>query len=585
MIRYKRNQQMAFNKTQILADMKLASPGSRQSTLTKALDAYLHVTIEEINVGIQYGRKQFNNTGQFSLNRTRIRNAIHKYNTRTKKGGTIYWSQWFEQNYPLVTVIPTPGRGKGSKNKFTSLAKLNISMSEFAQLSKQLYNTQSIQERHIDPYVELVEAGQMCIDWIPVDIHSLQDYIAMTEHNLANLTATELDSAYGRTIYANWMMAQNWLAYIANTNSIPQFYDPNQGLPGDRKYYKGMSLQQTSSQVRTAVLGDCVELDISNMAFTYMLSQIHPDDRRKFELLDYIKNRDAWRTGLAKVLQKNWLDKDGVKRELHSETALKIVKQAIQILAFGGKTHNSYPVTDADGNIYYKNTSLSDIIRNKTARDAFLNHSKIKAIIAEIKDITSFVTDATAETDPELAKQFTNGRGLDRSALLCYLYRVAETGIMNDVKKLVDLVGAKPLLTVHDGMYLDSLTTDQFVRIQDAIGELHGDLYKLTRTEHSAKYKIVDWNEVHEQEAQHAARIKREEQTARDWVAQAADTTQPIDYAKRNQQITIGKILYEEVQRNRLLLADIQNDPESYAAYQTYQADQINRLQQLEVIQ
>jgi len=372
---------------------------------------------------------------------------------------------------PLYTIKE---KGNSLKQK-VSLMELNF---DFINLIR----TQSTEDLLIKLYGDIDISDPKLVDLTPINIKSLESYIK----------ANEALTKRNETIQRYHDEANMILTVAKATNKVfPQII--NESSYG-RRYYKGKNLQQCSSVVRKAALGDHYEYDLNAAVYSIKLNLCSFFSETKFTYTsEYLEYKDAIRKRLAKLV---FEDTD----KFH----LDIIKQAINAIGFGArKNGNGY----FDENGTWKQTSLQDIfsykskttgklILAKSKFDSFINDKWVENFINEQQQMTSLITDYYKTNEivtKETHKFLVDGRNsINQNRLMAFVFQSIERIIMDSACEFINSTGAKVLLRVHDAVY-----TDKKINLQ----ELHHKIFTEFQSDNLtwAGSKIISFTEVQSQ--------------------------------------------------------------------------------------
>ena len=306
------------------------------------------------------------------------------------------------------------------------------------------------------------------IDFAPVDLHSLNNYIRATKSN------TNKNANYQAKLKRNLKTAE--MVYLVAQNQggyLPQVQNPS---TFGRMYYKSLNLQNAPKEVRHAALGDCYEWDISNSVWAWKYNYVkqylesHGESMFLFETLEYIDKKSAIRKQIAQDL---W--------EHNPHYKIDTVKQCLTAISFGAtKTGGGY--TDSAG--YFKTNALKSILKYEDKLEAFVNHSLVKPLMEEQKKLNAIIMFSVADrTDLREIPQLVDSRGrLKTNAVVAYLYQHAERKIIEGVKLLFK--DYKPLLTVHDAIYTKRRPNAETIQQAKLFLADNNDYVRLVETPH-----------------------------------------------------------------------------------------------------
>jgi hypothetical protein len=388
-----------------------------------------------------------------------------------------------------------------------------------------------INQKYIDLLIDTIDTKQLVdmfygsyedsnMVMIPIDMKSTKGYIASTEYQLNN---TNTNENHRNKMIANLRQAK-YIKLIADhyyskygCYVLPHI--PNKSEYG-RTYYKGLSLQNCSKEVRAAALGTHYQYDLYAAIFAIklylaeeILKPLGKSVWREFTYTtDYLENKDMIRKRLSKHIQAY---PDGIK----------LVKQAITSIGFGSRI--------SDGSwlegLVWQTTSIKDIIKNKYDLERFITDDWVKQFHMEQKELTKLIVNHYLE-EPNFVEKITNLRDIksangnwSKQRIMSYLFQHSETLIIDIITENIN-----PIIKIHDAFLVkDKIPTEQLLNIKRTLNEV-SEFFKIELTE------VQGWNsfDAITEEIRHKEFIKHEELKANNGIM-------PIKYTKKYSKISI----------------------------------------------
>jgi hypothetical protein len=438
----------------VLATLKQHFPKPTNSA-QRALDKYVRVLEAQLNECVLNGRsayqrkldfytislyKQRNGGGQIGPNKIRFQNWLETNNLELFKVvelGTNYNKQLTTIKLsPLVTI---------RKTAISALSALP-EQSHADQISDQQKSSQTLFEQ-LFPEVEELS---------PDEIKQLFDIVQINQQSLKH--------------YIHWLKTGSTLLkpeqrehYLEQAERIQQLTDHADGFLFQRKkpskfgriYYDGISVQNINKELRRAILGPCWEHDIRSSVFTWKMCYA----KDCYQLLDTEKTlnqifsatisflRDK-KEFMASVRYMTFLEDTRVPRDLQS----KLIKRAITAIGFGARVNGSGKMLK---NSEWMDTSLAQIIKNKTELQRFISCPLIKDFIREQKILDAVIF----HTDKGDTKAFFDGADvhtqsgrLSQSKVIAFMYQHYETQLMDLIHKRLEAKGKTVIARIHDAI-------------------------------------------------------------------------------------------------------------------------------------
>jgi len=406
------------------------------------------------------------------------------------KNKTYYIWKEFKDVMPIIYITEEGDNLKHLISKAIildqKLVNLLIDNSDAHELVKMYYGTMSLNDMVM----------------IPIDMKSLEGYIATTEYNLAN---KKTNNNHKNKMLANLRTAK----YI---RLISKYYYPNYGIyvlphiPSKseygRTYYKGINLQNVSKEVRSAVLGKHYQYDMYAAVFAiklYLAEEIYANKDESFYgkftyTKEYLEQKDKIRTRLGKLITAY---PDGTK----------LAKEALTAIGFGARMAGGAWL---DG-LVWQTSSIKDIIKNKDDFKSFVNDSWLKQFHKEQKLLTSLIVSeymkskSFVETIDKLPEIKSVNGNYNKHKIMSYLFQQSETMIMDIITENVNVI-----VRIHDAFLTkEKITNDKLLEIKRALSNT-SKYFKIDMTE------IEGWTSIDivKDEIEHKEFIKEQERLA-----------------------------------------------------------------------
>lgn len=383
--------------------------------------------------GNQYGE-------QISLDE--LRNQFnYRYN---HNGKTLYWFDWFRDNFPLWREIT---KGTNIKGRNTEVIITFDMLRAFglidAEAVVEAWETELKKLRKQNPDKDYK------IDWIKIDLENLQRYIKQTEETIRVQQHKKQTDARTNQMEINLIEAKIIEAFAVGYGQedicpmtgvtrylVPQVYYEHKYMR--RRYYvSSINLQNLHSKLREVLTGYgwAVDLNSSVWSFYRLLCDWANIESSTIDML--IENKDSFRKSVGDVLHNTYTNKRA-----------KTVKTAITALGFGANP-------TAFG-------AIDKIIKNSDDLKAFNSHPYIQDLIRIQRQLTDWIKIEYADeiavlrNDPE----FTVGRNFNYKKFMAKLYQNYETVVMEELIQFLEDSGSEVVLWVHDGVYVRNKRPD-----------------------------------------------------------------------------------------------------------------------------
>jgi hypothetical protein len=368
--------------------------------------------------------------------------------TRTK------WSQWITDNQ--ASIIRVVEKGSNLTNLKSGILPQGVDIMDLINI--RLEDTEKFFQETHGHSVEKALEGELTMEFVPVDMRSLQAYINTVQAEI--LEQSSMHSKRSQMMLTQLAQARSIQALVKETNRQLSQYIPDSKkdyytdflvqFTGEsdffgRIYNTGFSLQNVRSEVRVAALGNCHEYDISACVFSVYAHLANDRGVKADSFTAYNEMKQEIREHLAEQM---------TNTNLPMSAKIKIVKQAITAIGFGA--NKSTGRWDKEKNTWINN-AIADVIYNKEDREIFLSQGFITDLMNDIKALADAVTQ---DIDPELKQRrelrndtergYGTGR-FSKKKYLAFLYQNAETMIMDTV--LSKHPNAEIMLRVHDAVY------------------------------------------------------------------------------------------------------------------------------------
>jgi hypothetical protein len=429
----------------------------------------------------------------FFINRSRLQNTL---GTKMVKGTRYYVLNIMEQAPERIFFDVEVGSNLTEKITMIrlnyDLEELLIATGDNAELIKLLFAK----------YSNEIENNN--VDWIPIDLDSLNAYIHANKNSTDRKTFPEKSiKKFNQYLYEALrikLIAEHFGGLMPNILATTNFA---------RKYYQGTNLQNTSKIVRHAALGQCYEYDMESSVFAWKYSWYkNYCHNMGYNFLMFPGTEDILRkkAAIRKMLARAVFDTD-------DDWAVVLIKRAITAIGFGAPLRVSgYPVSNG----LYEQTALNTIITSKVRLQKFISHPWIQMFNTEQEVMNEFIMESVQtngedqflKTIPELVNA---GGKLKKNSVISYKYQSAERDLLEWLISFC--VDSEIILTVHDCIY-----TKYPINLRDVRFGLMdiGDYYKISESTHK-KYSYDYGLDEHTQ------RIQAEERAAKGYMGTWSD--------------------------------------------------------------
>ncbi|OAH42752.1 hypothetical protein AX777_05810 [Sphingobium yanoikuyae] len=338
------------------------------------------------------------------------------------------WNE-FKDIFPLVIeqvkgsnlTRTTIGNEKNTKVTITNKRFIAMLLNERAPATvfEELFKNANLNEADVEP--------------IEIDMENLQNYIENTQYALDKATATALRAKLEKSLYQAqlvYKVGEHTLAE-AGVAFLPMM--PSKS-PFGRTYYKGLNIQNVTKEVRSAIIGPHFQYDMNAAVYAVklaMLNEYHGGENNIINGLignrtrEYLDNKTAIRNRLAKEVFTHV--------DITWDYKVRNIKNALTAIGFGAKASSGFWFD----NNSVKGPALTEIIKDKVARETFLNDPFVVAFLSEQQEIEDDILamlraneryDEICEVIREAND--TNGK-VTKSLLMAYAYQQYETFLMD----------------------------------------------------------------------------------------------------------------------------------------------------------
>ena len=475
-----------FEINELVSAMNNYIPEKTSGKYYSIAKKYLDLCVSEMLTG--YGRDRHSSddadTVKIYIEQNIRQMHTHRYNK------TQYWYTWLSSQFPLwIKVRNGYNNGKSNPTIVRSLVSLR-ELVDYRISESQGYLLTPVTDSNHD---------------VPLDSDSIINYIVHKQkiitsgraHNLAK-EASKLNDALRVLEYIN-----------QHGTSMAHRYDTK---PNGRRYCTGFNLQNFSSEVREAALGNCLKLDLNTAMLVFyrtVLRELDPG-YPAHGLTALIDDKNLVRKQLASLITNT--------KMRHEDKIKYLVKRGIAAIGFGSKPSSGYG-------------ALPDIIYNRDDRQRFIDSEYVQMLQADIEHfnaVTSqvYTKEYVKEHYPDALKAGVNGNRFSRNAFNSYLYQGIESIIMDWFMAEVDKqYPGMMLLHVHDCIYVKPHVSLDFLRgIQWKMQQRFGASWTFDREKIEAYSHVADIQHSHKQH------IQAEELKAQQYQSKFVDT-QPITVA------------------------------------------------------
>ena len=267
------------------------TPTNNRTSYRVVAETYIENCIREIhNYVIFHSTKASSNKKLYYVSLT---NMHERY---LMPGTNELWHRWITRN--SLSIIRVITKGDNIKREKSGVILQGITIMDLIDIA-----TEDSGDYFDKCYGNFMHQN-LPIEWIPIDIKSLKNYIKSTQSALKQYSA---HSTMGKTLTRYIASAQSILALTLETKKryhhkqppysnyyLIQFCKPQEAFQ-PRKYYKGISLHNVPRIVREAALGECYEYDINAgvYAFYAYLADVMNLDMPVFAM--YLQNKQEVR--------------------------------------------------------------------------------------------------------------------------------------------------------------------------------------------------------------------------------------------------------------------------------------------------
>jgi hypothetical protein len=353
------------------------------------------------------------------------------------------------------------GNGRKKGNRFEQNSEVYMFNQNLIDL---LIDTADVEQLVALYYGELTDNTIDSLEVVPIDMHSLDAFIENTNREIQLSTK---NSKHEATLYRNLRQAKyiklisEYFYSAFDRHVLPQIPNPSEY---GRVYYKGINIQNSTKEVRTACLGNHCVYDLNAAVYAIKLMMVRKilkdnniDDYGHFT---YTKEYLDWKSPIRKKLAEH------IKKYPDPE---KLVKEAITAIGFGARIGGGSWQVDGE----WHTTSIEDIIMNPTDRHNFMNDPWIKEFVREQQAITTIITDefkkdkSFCESVANVPNMFKNNK-IRKSQIMSYVFQHAEKAIMDQITSKIPVVAR-----VHDSFItLNKLSNEQITDIKYQLSNL-----------------------------------------------------------------------------------------------------------------
>lgn len=411
-----------FDLDKIVLAMQAHWPSKKCNHRQVATD-YYNLVKDEVTRGILKSDPEQIKLKLVPVNFKRIRHSTARYGA---KGDQKYWFDWFQEHHPLMQKhhqgYKIGNKGVLTMIKFTRELDIMIADQDAAEIFKSIY----------------AGAVDSDIDFVPVDLKSLTNYINHTQDSIRYLASNDQRQ---ETLKDNLKSAE-LIKLIAEftDGELPQIVNVSKF---GRRYYRGPNLQSASKIVRQAALGHCWQYDIEASVFAWKLDTAKELDHgiKLPATLDYLQFKNKKREQLAEIVFGN-----------RSERSIKTIKQVITAVGFGARTTNTVWRLE---NGQWRTSALKELIYSNESLKRLFADTWFSEFVQEQDAITKLIFNAVKE-HPSIASNplLISERGLlSKNRVVSFLYQQTEAQIIQALNQVLESNGHKMLLLCHDGFY------------------------------------------------------------------------------------------------------------------------------------
>jgi len=438
---------------------KLEKSFPKPGSAAKALEKYRLVFEIELNKSVMHGRSNYET--MFDLYSLNLRQLSQKGPQIGPNKRRLH--AWLAENGLSFYDVASLGNnltGLLSQVKLNSMITVTHGSVSIGNQIRDARTEEEIdrfligdEDRHREVFANLYpdyyifqsdEQRSVVFDFVPIEVDSLKAYIVWL-----NRTASKLKA---NTIAERTKAAIEILSVALYTNGY--FLQRKKPSKFGRMYYVGLSAQSVSKDLRSAMLGNCWELDLRSsviafkLGFAEMCAQIkHPGIEAR-----YLFSASRWYVTDRKSFVANLIGSVfGKECDLSYDMQCEFVKEALTAISFGARA-NVVGWKLKDGS--WKNPALKDILKNQEWHKNFINTIEIKDFIFEQQMLDEFFYEQVALTEPSILKKpfLFSGNRCSRSKLVAYIYQSQETEMMNFVREELNRMCNPVLASIHDAV-------------------------------------------------------------------------------------------------------------------------------------
>lgn len=305
---------------------------------------------------------------------------------------------------------------------------------------------------------------------VPVDMDSLQNYI----DNLEN--TKRIIPCHIKTLVASQASYIKQIATRFDGQFQQHVIESNFG----RNYYKGTSIQNINKELRSAVLGDCWEYDVTSSATAWKLSYA-PAYLKHINSTESVD--DAFSVTIGYLTDKPMLlgeiqDYTFAKSSFTAPADQpKRIKEAMNALCFGARLRTKgwrFGVADDE------KPALCKIFKDEGERTRFVACPFVRQFVREQNNLDTYLYQLTKSQQPELMAMpfLRTAKRPSKSKVVAMLYQSAETENMSKIYDYLATEGVTVLAKVHDAFFVrEQLSIQQLNVIEAEMRRITGITY------------------------------------------------------------------------------------------------------------
>ena len=459
----------------VLSTLRKAHPKPASSARRLLLN-YVAALQEEIELAKLNPRSVFeNNPGTYVISASRL---FKKSGQFGPKGTRIH--TWLKQNMPLYESIIT-----GTNfNKKLSLIKLTDLVMEVDDdfVGPHITVGENIvvtAERYADKIAN--EFRQMMVGMTtsqrltafhstPVDMDSLSNYIQWLEAHAY---------AYPELKRKARIRQANYVRKIAN-HFDGKFLQKVHWSDFGRCYYKHISIQNISKDLRSAVLGNCWEYDVSSSATAWKLSHAE-------EYLRSVNSTatvdEAFSVTIGFLTEKPRLMGDiqdytfTPNCPLTPNEQLEKIKSGMNALCFGARLNTPGFRFTGSGSF---EPALVQIFKDPEERNRFTSCPYVTEFVREQNLLDKYLYAKVKREQPDLLVNdiIKAPKNPTKSKVIAWLYQHAETKNMGRIYEYLSSAGIEVIARVHDAFFVRTrLSSEMLTDIHTSMRECTGIQY------------------------------------------------------------------------------------------------------------